>query len=294
MEALTGRNWWSLIRGIENKGWRNVKMAGYKNPTPSVDDDNRETISEDIGSDYNYKKNVFFAFIDVLGFKKAFDDHRDEISDDKVKDIEFANKFREVFVYYFELMNASNFIQQKETTGCYAGQTSDSLYFYSPREDFLLEYIKIFLHFNLFAMSKDVFFRGGISKGNLFIKDPYQFYGESVIYSYLLESVISRYPIIVIDENTYKAIAGYEETKLLIKMGKDGRHYLNIFAPLQDGFAMNLNDNTPLVVNDIDKTLILENIERNKKKFEYDAKNYEKYSYLLKEYEEYEKNANNK
>jgi hypothetical protein len=180
-------------------------------------------------------------------------------------------------------MNASQFMMQKETTGCYAGQTSDSLYFYSPNTAFLIEYIKIFLHFNLYAMSKDVFFRGGISKGNLFVKDPYQFYGESVIYSYLLESVISQNPIIMIDENTYKEIEPFEENSL-IKEDSSGRHYLNIFAPLQEKIDMGLSDDF-INIRPIDKEKILENIKRNKKKFEYDAKNYGKYDFLLKEYQ---------
>lgn len=264
-------------------------MAGYKNPTPSVEDENIDNENEENGSDYEHKKTVFFAFIDVLGFKKAFDDHRDEKLEEKERDTKFADKFKEVFIYYFELMNASNLI--KTTTGCYAGQTSDSLYFYSPREDLLIEYIKLFLHFNLFAMSKNVFFRGGIAKGNLFIKEPYQFYGESVIYSYLLESVISRFPIVVIDENTYNAIKNYSETDLLVKKDKNDRHYLDIFAPLCPKFSMSFSD-AMFAARKINKNEILDNIMKNRKKFEYDAKNYEKYGFLLREYQEYEEKMN--
>ena len=51
--------------------------------------------------DYTHKKTVFFAFIDVLGFKKAFDDHRE--LDGRERDTGFADKFKEVFIYYFEL-----------------------------------------------------------------------------------------------------------------------------------------------------------------------------------------------
>lgn len=262
-------------------------MARYQNPTPSIEDDGHEELVVEYGNDYDYKKRIFFAFIDVLGFKKAFDDNR---KDSKIKNVEFAEKFREVFVYYFELMNASNIISQSKKTGCYAGQTSDSLYFYSPREDLLIEYIKIFLHFNLFAMSRDVFFRGGVAEGNLFIKDPYQFYGESVIYSYLLESVISKYPIVVIDEDTYKAIEKYPDTRYIVKK-KQGRYYLNIFAPLQKEFSIRLGDET-FDFRDIDISQIMNNINKNKKKFEYDAKNYEKYDFLIKEYEEYQQEMN--
>ena len=75
----------------------------------------------------------------------------------------------------------------------------------------------------------------------MFIKDPYQFYGESVIYAYLLESVVSRYPIIVIDENTHEAIKHFSESESIIKR-KSGRFYLNIFAPLQSKFSIDLRD----------------------------------------------------
>lgn len=135
-------------------------------------------------------------------------------------------------------------------------------------------------------MSKDVFFRGGIAKGNLFVKQPHQFYGESVIYSYLLESVISRFPIIIIDENTYVAIKDYPETDLLVKKDKNDRYYLNIFAPLQSEFFMDFRDEM-FIPQKIDMDQVLKNITQNRKKFEYDVKNYEKYGFLIKEYQKY-------
>lgn len=70
-----------------------------------------------------------------------------------------------------------------------------TVYIYIDRSDFLLEFMKIFSYFNLYAMSKNVFFRGGIAKGNLYKKEKYQFYGNSMIYAYFMESVISKYPI---------------------------------------------------------------------------------------------------
>lgn len=284
----------------------------YENPIPSVGDEAQEIQKEhkdtkkqgkikkvEDKSDYKYQEIAYFAFIDVLGFKKAFDDHREaQNNNDKRKykvskahDIAFAEKYREVFIYYFELMEASSIISQKERTGCYAGQTSDSLYFYCTRKDWLIDYIKIFLHLNLFAMSKDVFFRGGIARGNLFVKDPYQFYGESVIYSYLLESDISKYPTIVIDENTYNDIKDCKEVDLLVKE-KRGRHYLNIFAPLYDEFSLPLKDDAIIDMKKIDKKKILNNIKKNQQKFEYNVGNYEKYVFLVEEYEEYEKKMN--
>ena len=107
-----------------------------------------------------------------------------------------------------------------------------------------------------------------------------------VIYSYLLESVISRFPIIVIDENTYAAIKDYPKTDLLAKKDKNDRYYLNIFAPLQSEFFMEFRDET-FTSQKIDMDQVLKNIIQNRKKFKYDANNYEKYGFLIEEYQKY-------
>lgn len=244
----------------------------YKNPEPKLDDIITED-SEQIESDYICMEEVYFAFIDVLGFKKTFDDIR--IS----KEFDMADKYRDVFNYYFELMGEARFMERGKSTGCYAGQTSDSLYFYTDRLDFLLEFMKIFSHFNLYAMSKNVFFRGGIAKGNLYKKEKYQFYGNSVIYAYLMESAISKYPIIVIDENTNKDMEKIPEYQSMVTC-KNERHYIEPFKFLKEEVVLNL-------VNPIKREVEIEeikrNIENNKELFEYDAKNYEKYVFLQKE-----------
>lgn len=84
-----------------------------------------------------------------------------------------------------------------------------------------MNFIDIFNHFNLYAMSKNVFFRGGISQGELFKKENYQFFGDSVIGTYLLESNISKFPIITIDKNTYndlKAIKDLNNMMIIMRM----------------------------------------------------------------------------
>ena len=146
----------------------------YSNPIPDLEDE-IDVLRIDNEYDYMQMDEVYFAFIDVLGFKQTFDDIK--IS----REPEIANKYRDVFNYYFALMNAAKFLKNGETTGCYAGQTSDSLYFYTERPDYLMQFIKIFAHFSLYAMSQNVFFRGGIAKGSLYKKAKYQFYGDSVI-----------------------------------------------------------------------------------------------------------------
>lgn len=244
----------------------------YVNPEPSLDDDIVE-INEEPVSDYTRMDEVYFAFIDVLGFKKTFDDIR--IS----KEEDVADKYRDVFNYYFELMNEAKFMERGESTRCYAGQTSDSLYFYTDRSDFLVEFMRIFSHFNLYAMSKNVFFRGGIAKGNLYKKEKHQFYGNSVIYAYLMESVISKYPIIVVDEKTNEDMKKIPKYESMIDCEK-GRYYIKPFKYLYEDVTLDIMHP---IKREIDVDKIKYNIETNRSLFEYDAKNYEKYVFLKKQ-----------
>ena len=107
----------------------------YSNPIPNIIDDSMPHTEQE--PDYKQIDEVYFAFIDVLGFKKTFDDIKISNKPDT------ANKYRNVFNYYFALMNSSKLMESGKETGCYAGQTSDSLYFYTSRTDYLLQFIKI-------------------------------------------------------------------------------------------------------------------------------------------------------
>jgi len=254
-------------------------MATYKNPIPSLDFPikKRDVVLEE--NEYTAIESVYFAFIDVLGFKKAFDDDR------LANTGEPPEKFKNIFKYYFALMNSAEFTKP-EKTFYYAGQTSDSLYFYTESVDILIEFFKIFSYFNVYAMTQDIFFRGGIAKGRLFYKEKYQFYGDSVINAYLLESEISKNPIITIDENTYNDISNKDDSKNLIDITKSGRHYIKPFAYLEHKFNLSLSEPS-VEIKEIDEKLLQSTIKRNIIKFEYDERNYGKYVYLLKEYEEY-------
>ncbi len=247
----------------------------YSNPIPELEE-LLDNISEESESDYVQMNEVYFAFIDVLGFKKTFDDIK--IS----KAIDGTDKYRDVFNYYFALMNAAKFMEKGKSTGCYAGQTSDSLYFYTERSDYLMQFIKIFSHFSLYAMSKDVFFRGGIAKGSLYKKEKYQFYGDSVIGAYLIESNISKNPIIIIDEKTHIdmcEVNGYSE---LVDTYQE-RHYIKPFEFLNKSMVLDIDETFTL--NEIDRTQIENNIRENKNAFEYDVNNYGKYVFLLEQLE---------
>lgn len=246
----------------------------YSNPIPELEELIGD-ISEEKESDYVQMKEVYFAFIDVLGFKKTFDDIK--IS----KAIDGTDKYRDVFNYYFALMNAAKFMEKGENTGCYAGQTSDSLYFYTERSDYLMQFIKIFSHFSLYAMSKDVFFRGGIAKGSLYKKENYQFYGDSVIGAYLIESNISKNPIITIDEKTHIDMCKVNGYKELVDT-HNNRHYIKPFELLNNSTVLDIDETFKL--NEIDQTQIENNIRENKNVFEYDVNNYGKYIFLLEQF----------
>ncbi len=249
----------------------------YTNPVPCLDfemDEPMKIVSDEL--DYKKIEKVYFAFIDVLGFKQTFEDIK--ISEKEAK----ADKYRIVFNYYFELMNSARFMEKGKSTGCYAGQTSDSLYFYTDRTDFLMEFIEIFSHFNLFAMSQDVFFRGGIAQGSLFKKENYQFYGDSVIHAYLMENGISKNPIIVIDEKTNSSIKNYEQYKQLVNK-KSERYYIRPFAFLGQKVNLAIDD---YKIRDIDEDAIKCNIAENKRLFEFDTSNYSKYIFLENEIKE--------
>jgi len=254
------------------------KMA-YSNPTPTVDDVITKPKHETGENDYYERKSVYFAFLDILGFKQAIDENRNRVAEN-----DFAKRCRNVFVYYFELIRATGLLRPNAEDNCHAGQISDSLYFYTDSEHYLLEFLKVFAHLSLFAMTEDVFFRGGIAKGCLFHRASYQFYGDSVSHAYLLESEISKNPIIVIDDDTYDAIKELPDTQMLISKPLKGRYFLDPFAWLKCDFDMNIDKS---LLKLIDKEKIQKVILKNKSKFEYDAKTYEKYFFLSECYSEF-------
>lgn len=266
----------------------------YKNPVPELKDmresqlaktkkeyrpKNKSQLTES-ENEYSSINKAYFAFIDVLGFKKTFGDMR-------LSNKNTADKFKKVFSYYFSLMDSANFMKNSDI--CYAGQTSDTLYFYTQRSDFLMQFIKIFSHFSLYAMSKDVFFRGGIAKGPLYKKAKYQFYGDCVINAYLLENNISKNPIITVDENTCQDLKRLPEYKNIIKKECE-RYYIQPFCYIHSPFKLDIDDK--FVLNEIDIKTIKQNIVTNKRNFEYDASNYNKYAFLLTELESVEKSNN--
>lgn len=257
-------------------------MMTFKNPKPVLFDDNPipeqkvAPTAKDIS--YRYSPEIYFAYIDVLGFKQTYDENSGKST------ANFALKYRNTFQYFANLMNTTVFSSLEQQ---HAGQTSDSLYFYTSRIDHLALFIKLYTHFSLYAMSENVFFRGGIAKGSLFIDAPHQFYGDSVINAYLLEENIAKLPRVVIDNDTFTALQKVSEADGLI-VNEGDRNYIKpfIYIPtieLQNTFGYPENLLFSITTEEWKK--IGRNIRSNRKRFEFDENNYSKYCYLLSEYE---------
>lgn len=248
----------------------------YKNPVPGLPEDmpsskgKRERDTSQKG--YPRHDNIYFAFIDVLGFRQTFDEHRKDPT-------QFAKGYEDVFSYFGDLLQHAKFMQPSYATISQAGQTSDSLYFYTDRPDHLAEFIKIYLHFSLYAMSQNVFFRGGIAKGCLFINEPYQFYGDCVIKAYLLEEKIAKYPQIALDEETYKVLKDIPDIVEALRQ-EGGRYYLKPFVQVTRTELAAIKDLKPSQIKGIKKRSVLGNIQNGKKRFEFDERNYLKYHFL--------------
>ncbi len=258
---------------------------GYDNPKVELAGDDVTSPEQDSGTSashekeltYTELKDMYFVFIDVLGFKDTFDEIK--LSGNN----QFAHKYKDAFNYFFELMNAAVFTTPGEDKFYYAGQTSDSLYFYTKNPIILLDFLKIYAHFSLWAMSNNVFFRGGISKGNLYYKEKYQFYGDCVIGAYSLENEISSNPIITIDTKTHKDMINEPEYEDLVGE-KNHRYYLKPFQYLLSNFSLSI-DQSACKIREISIEIIKRHINKNLERFEFSAKNYSKYVYLLEEYE---------
>lgn len=245
-----------------------------KNPDVTLDDDVIQKKEE--SSQYVPNKNMFFAFVDVLGFQQTYEEHREDESSD------FAKAYERVFGYFCRLMNNAKFIKDKPRNEwvAAAGQTSDSLYFYTDRIDFLAGFVKIYSHFILYAMSQNVFFRGGIGHGGLFINTPYQFYGDSVIKAFLMESTIAKLPRVAIDEKTRFELDPYLDEKFF--KDEKGRHYIAPCINVKRKDILEYYD-SDFVFEDIGADVIKcieHNINFNHNKFEFVEGTYQKYDYL--------------
>lgn len=148
-------------------------------------------------------------------------------------------------------------------------------------------------------MSNGIYFRGGISKGRLYVNKPYQFYGDCVINSFKLESDIAKLPRIAVDKSTYEDLK--KHTLLWTFDGEskpetEGRHFINPFSKivLEDidpylGIPnAKYQKNDKNVFKDVSK-----NLRENVKKYEFSDSTYNKYLYLINGYNEFKSNIAN-
>lgn len=259
----------------------------YENPIPRLPDDaasgKGRQQSDVLQKGYPMYENIYFAFIDVLGFRKTFDENRNAPR-------QFGKGYENVFDYFSQLLLNAKFIGKGNAIPSHAGQTSDSLYFYTDRSDYLAEFIKIYLHFSLYAMSKNVFFRGGIAKGCLFVKEPYQFYGDCVIKAYLLEENIAKYPHVLLDEDTFKAMKDIPDLHGVLQAENGtGRYSLKPFIRVTKNELAAITNLDLLQIQIVEKKSVLKNIRDGEKRFEFDERNYPKYHFLAQEIEKLDK-----
>ena len=252
----------------------------YKNPIPVLADnafaDRRNMRSSPQAEGYPKHENIYFAFIDVLGFKQTFDENRENPKSP------FAKGYEIVFKYFGQLLNNSNIVQAEFS---FAGQTSDSLYFYTDRIDFLGEFVKIYLHFSLYSMSQKIFFRGGIAKGNLYVNLPHQFYGDCVIKAYLLEEKIAKFPRIALDRETYTSLLEINGMREMLQEDKkNGRFYVKTFVPISKPELAAITNLEEDQIHSIIPKDVLKHIKDGKKQFEFDEHNYPKYHFLEQEF----------
>ena len=255
----------------------------YINPVPRLEDFSRSNNRErnenaEYDGKYRETKNIYFAFIDVLGFKQTFQESGLTNKTDPLQ------KYDKVFGYYFDLLDESKL--DKDASGSlrqYKGQTSDSLYFYTENIFALIDFIKIFSHFNRYAMTQNIFFRGGIAKGSLYLRYPHQFYGSGVINAYLLESVVASKPVIYLDSASKHDIESIKQEQDDFIISVDNRSYIKPSYVVDENELRCLIPSERLIIKPIDMEIVKKVIEENLKKFEFDPHNYSKYNFLYKE-----------
>jgi hypothetical protein len=250
----------------------------YKNATPVVPSTLQGLKSE--SDKYLHSENVFFVFIDILGFK---DDYLNAKAD-KIK-----KKFSDFFEHYFEMLAHSKIIDDYTPFEGYAGQTSDSLFFYTYRIDYLIEYLKFYTYFSLYAMQNEIFLRGGVAKETLVTSQKYQFFGPSVINAYLLESEISKYPVVTIDKTTFDEIIkviSSDTSALLINSDKaKKRYYLQPFYYLAQQRCLSSTSFEESFAEEINKEKINRVLCKQLTTYEYNDKIYPKYVFLKNEFD---------
>ena len=152
-------------------------------------------------------RNHIVLFLDILGYSSLITSCKDGHAENRYLDN--VHSIMSNLSEYIEKRNVA--VDQKSDnlhlTRFKSLLFSDNILFFAPYEDetdmqnlymnllyglsaFLIQYVK-----------EDIFFRGGITKGNLFYDEKLHFvFGSGLVNAYLLESKVAKYPRIVIDK----------------------------------------------------------------------------------------------
>ena len=152
-------------------------------------------------------RNHIVLFLDILGYSSLITSCKDSHAENR-----YLDKVHSIMSNLSEYIEKRNVAVDQKSDNLHLTRFksllfSDNILFFAPYEDetdmqnlymnllyglsaFLIQYVK-----------EDIFFRGGITKGNLFYDEKLHFvFGSGLVNAYLLESKVAKYPRIVIDK----------------------------------------------------------------------------------------------
>lgn len=152
-------------------------------------------------------KNHIVLFLDILGYSKIVTSCQDDHDENYY--LERIHSLMSSLSDYIEEWN-SNIDQQGNTLNLSRFKSllfSDNILFFAPYEnetDMSNLYMNLLYGLSTFLVQytkEDLFFRGGIAKGNLFYDEKLHFvFGSGLVKAYSLESNVAKYPRIAIDQ----------------------------------------------------------------------------------------------
>ncbi len=152
------------------------------------------------------KKHIIL-FLDILGYSSLITSCKDSQTENC-----YLDKVHSIMSNLSEYIEKRNTAIDQQNNNLHLSRFksllfSDNILFFAPYEDetdmqnlymnllyglsvFLIQYVK-----------EDIFFRGGITKGNLFYDEKLHFvFGSGLVKAHYLESKVAKYPRIVIDK----------------------------------------------------------------------------------------------
>lgn len=241
-------------------------------------------------------KNHIVLFLDILGYSDLIAGCKDSQAENYYLDK--IHSLMSSLSEYIEKRNA-DIDQQNNNMNLSRFKSllfSDNILFFAPYEDEIDMsnlYMNLLYGLSTFLVQytkEDIFFRGGIAKGNLFYDEKLHFvFGSGLVKAYSLESKVARYPRIVIDEelNPSPILVGIvqdeEKTWYLdyLSLGHSLICYENQPPQYYEHFLFCLNEQKNAIVNALQK-------------YKTDEKIFLKYQWLAQYHNNYCKAHNHK